>query len=141
MKILVLHGPNMNLIGLRSAKSGTHVTLDKIDRALRRQVRNRETSLKILQTHDEAKAVTFLHRNRNLADGLLISPESWHTGAFTLADTLSLINIPFITVSFKKPKATLFHGIHAVVNDDPVAAYEKAIVEMKRFLDGKDSKI
>ncbi len=74
MKILVLHGPNLNLIGVRSAQTGKRVTLDKVNRELRRKARELETTLKILQTHDAAKAITFLLRNRNKADGLLFAP-------------------------------------------------------------------
>ena len=47
MKILVLQGPNLNLIGVKSAQSGNKITLDKINKALRLDVRNTEFELKI----------------------------------------------------------------------------------------------
>ena len=127
MVVLILHGPNMNLIGLRSAKMGTHVTLDKINRALRRSAREKNITLKIFQTHDEAKAVTFMQRNRNLADGLVISPESWNSGAHTLADTLSLIEMPFVTVSFQPVEKKLFKGFKSIENLDPITGYLEAL--------------
>ena len=40
MKILIIHGPNMNLFGLRSAKSNQNITLDKINKHIRKYVRN-----------------------------------------------------------------------------------------------------
>ncbi|NQU68228.1 MAG: type II 3-dehydroquinate dehydratase [Candidatus Marinimicrobia bacterium] len=140
MVILILHGPNMNLIGLRSVKAGTQVTLDKINRAVRKQVRNEEITLKILQTHDEAKAITFLQRNRNSADGLIISPEAWHISAYTLADTLSLVEIPYITVSFARQEKNLFRGIHSVVNPDSIAGYVEALEKMKTYIKARNSK-
>ncbi|MFQ6610720.1 MAG: type II 3-dehydroquinate dehydratase [Fidelibacterota bacterium] len=127
MLILILHGPNMNLIGLRSAKIGTRVTLDKINRALRKYAREKKITLKIFQTHDEAKAVTFIQRNRNQADGLIISPESWNAGAYTLADTISLIEMPFVTVSFQALEKKLFNGFKSVENSDPISGYLEAL--------------
>ena len=41
MKLLILHGPNMNLFGIRSSKEGKNTTLDKINRHLRKFVRNK----------------------------------------------------------------------------------------------------
>ena len=67
MKILVLQGPNLNLIGVKSAQAGKSVTLDKINTALRREVRNTEIELKIFQTHKIYMAVSFLQRNRTVS--------------------------------------------------------------------------
>ena len=48
MNILVLHGPNLNLIGSISAHIGQRITLGKINTGLRRHVRNSEINLKII---------------------------------------------------------------------------------------------
>ena len=60
MNILIIQGPNINLIGLRSAKIGEKVTLDKVNQGLRKQANKRpeEITLKILQTHKVEKAMT-----------------------------------------------------------------------------------
>ena len=60
MNILIVQGPNLNLVGVRSAKSGEQITLDKINRGLRQQANRRpeELTLKILQTHKIEKAMT-----------------------------------------------------------------------------------
>jgi 3-dehydroquinate dehydratase-2 len=100
MKILVLQGPNLNLIGLKSARIGERVTLDKINKALRRHVRNRDIELKILQTHKIEKALTFLQRNRNWADGLLLAPSAWGRYEYALKETLALIRLPAVELYF-----------------------------------------
>ena len=71
MKILIIHGPNMNLLGLRSASKGKKVTLDKVNRHIRRYIRNKGIEIKIIQAHDENKVVSYLHRNRNKFDGII----------------------------------------------------------------------
>ena len=126
-KILVVHGPTMNLIGIRSAREGTRITLDKIDRALRQKAREFNVTLKILQTHDEAKAVALLLRNRNKAMGVLIAPTSWHQGGFTISDTLHFLQLSYLTVSIDKTKHSLFDLNKNVYNSDPIKAYTGAL--------------
>ena len=54
MKLLVLHGPNMNLYGIKSAHEGKKITLDKINRYIRKYIRDKN-DIKIIQTHNELK--------------------------------------------------------------------------------------
>ncbi|NOZ03668.1 MAG: type II 3-dehydroquinate dehydratase [FCB group bacterium] len=103
MNILVIQGPNLNLIGVKSAAVGERVTIDKINKALRRHVRNRDIDLKILQTHRIDRALTLLHRNRNRADGILLAPMAWSRYEYSLKETLSLINIPVVEIYFDTP--------------------------------------
>ncbi len=82
MKILIIHGPNMNLFGLRSAKSNQNITLDKINKHIRKYVRNLKLEIKIIQTHNEDKVVSYLHRNRTKFDGLILTPGVWQKSAY-----------------------------------------------------------
>ena len=103
MKILVLQGPNLNLLGVKSARSGERLTLDKLNKSLRRHVRNSAFELKILQTHKEYIALNFIQRNRNKADGLLLIPMSWARYNWTLEETLNLVKLPTAVVYFDNP--------------------------------------
>ncbi|MBC8213860.1 MAG: type II 3-dehydroquinate dehydratase [Candidatus Marinimicrobia bacterium] len=134
MKILILHGPNMNLLGLRSTKDGSRITLDKVNRTLRQQARNTDIELKIFQTHDEGEAVTFFHRNRNKADGLLFSPCAWHNCGFVIADTLKLINLPYITISLDKNKTSVYSGIADVQNSNAIDGYLEGLKKLITYL-------
>ena len=100
MNILNIQGPNLNLVGLRSAKSGEQITLDKINRSLRQQANKRpeELTLKILQTHKIEKAITTIHRNRNWANGIILTPMSWARYEYALRDCLDTIAMPTIEV-------------------------------------------
>ena len=88
MRILVLHGPNMNLIGVWSSKNNKKITLDKINQHIRKFVRNKNIEIKIMQTNDENKAVSYIQKNRNKFDGLIISPGPWQLSGFVLNDLL-----------------------------------------------------
>jgi 3-dehydroquinate dehydratase-2 len=98
MNILILQGPNLNLIGVKSAKRGKHITLDKINKDIRRYIREKDIAVKIYQTHSIEKAVTLLQRNRNWSDGIIIAPGVWSTYEAVLFDTLELIGVPTIEV-------------------------------------------
>ena len=64
MKILIIHGPNTNLIGLWSSQNNKQITLDKINREIRRYIRDKNIQVKILQTNDENKAVNLIQKQR-----------------------------------------------------------------------------
>ena len=100
MNILIVQGPNLNLIGLRSAKSGDQITLDKINRSLRQQAHKRpeDLTVKILQTHKIEKAMTTIHRNRKWANGIILAPMAWARYEYALRDCLDTVAIPTIEV-------------------------------------------
>ncbi|MAM43915.1 MAG: hypothetical protein CMF93_06315 [Candidatus Marinimicrobia bacterium] len=103
MNILILQGPNLNMLGLKSSKTKANVTLDKINRALKKHVKGKNVSLKLLQTHKQFQAVNFLQRNRNWADGILFIPTSWARNEFTILETLELISLKTAVVYFNEP--------------------------------------
>ena len=100
MNILIVQGPNLNLIGLRSAKSGDQITLDKINRGLRQQANKRpeDLTVKILQTHKIEKAMTTIHRNRKWANGIILAPMAWARYEYALRDCLDTVAIPTVEV-------------------------------------------
>ncbi len=139
MKILVLQGPNLNLIGVKSSQERGRVTLDKINKMLRREVRNSETELKIFQTHKIYMAISFLQRNRNTASGILIAPMAWAKYEYSLLETLDLIQLPVVQVlldnvldehqSILSPVS-----VGTVHNDDPLSAFKTGLKTIIKHL-------
>ena len=100
MNILILQGPNLNLLGLKSSQSKNHLTLDKLNKTIKNHIKNKDIELKFLQTNKEFQAINFLQRNRNLAERLLFIPTSWAKYNFTILETIHLINIKTAAVYF-----------------------------------------
>ena len=100
MNILILHGPNLNLIGNISAKLGNKITLDKINTGVRHYVRNTEIKLKICQTHKVYQAINFIQRNRNWANGLLFAPMSWAQYEYSICESIRISHINTIQLLF-----------------------------------------
>tara|TARA_B100000579_G_C22581046_1_gene733521 strand:- start:9 stop:437 length:429 start_codon:yes stop_codon:yes gene_type:complete len=110
MKILILHGPNLNLVGKISAKAGDNITLGKINSALKQSAKKLDSDIKILQTHKVFNAINFIQRNRNWADGLLFSPMSWSLYEYSILECLKISNLLTIQI--------LFDGKYQIVDNE-----------------------
>ena len=98
-KILVIHGPNMNLLGLRTRVGGGRITLDKLNRHLRKSARKTGLSLTIIQTNDESRAVNHLQGQRKNIKGILLFPGPWQKSGYVIKETLEILSTPCVTVS------------------------------------------
>ena len=103
MNILILQGPNLNLLGLKSARMKERLTLDKLNKKIKTEIKLVDVQLKFLQTHKSFQAINFLQRNRNKATGLLFIPTSWARTNYTILETINLINIKTSVVYFEQP--------------------------------------
>ena len=100
MNILILQGPNLNLLGLKSSKKESRLTLDKLNKQIRSFSKENEINIKTLQTHKQFQAINFLQRNRNWANGILFIPTSWARNSYTILETINLIQLKTSVVYF-----------------------------------------
>jgi len=97
-KILILHGPNLPLLGKVSANTASRLTLNKIDTALRRQARSLGIELKIWQFYDEARLLKTISRGRREYRGVLISPGSLCRSCYALRELLAILRLPVVEI-------------------------------------------
>ena len=119
----------MNLLGHRKIEASPNITLDKLNKNLRKVASRLELKLKIVQTNDEARAVTIVQRQRNKFCGLLLFPGPWQKSAYTLQDTLELLSIPFVTISLGE-KVEVLQGLKNIEKEDLYKAGESALVHL-----------
>ena len=100
MNILILQGPNLNLLGLKSSKKVSRLTLDKLNKQIRSFSKENEINIKTLQTHKQFQAINFLQRNRNWANGILFIPTSWARNSYTILETINLVHLKTSVVYF-----------------------------------------
>ena len=105
MNILILQGPNLNLLGLKSSKTKNRLTLDKLNKEIKKHLRDKDVKLKIYQTHKQFQAVNYLQRNRKWANGIIIIPTSWARNEYTILETIKIIDIPTSIIYFDEPFA------------------------------------
>ena len=129
MKILIIHGPNLNLLGLWSSKNNSNrLTLDKVNQGIRKYIRGKDIEIKILQSNSEDKIVSSIQKNRNKIDGIIITPGPLQKSGYILNDLLQLLEIPFITISYNKnDKVDLLNGLENFNEKNISTSYYNAI--------------
>jgi len=98
MKILVLHGPNLNLLGSRENDVYGSVTLDAINRALEDLAKAEGVKLAIHQSNAEGDLVDWIQKAAGAFDVLLINPGAFTHTSIALRDAIAGVGIPAIEV-------------------------------------------
>ncbi len=98
MNLLILHGPNLNLLGLREPEVYGKETLDEINAMLHAIAREHNAELRIVQSNHEGVLIDALHDARTWADGVLINPGAFTHYSYALRDAIAAIEKPCIEV-------------------------------------------
>lgn len=98
MKILILHGPNLNLLGVREPKVYGSMTLDDINTKLIELGEELGAEIKCLQSNYEGALIDALQDARMWADGVVFNPGGYTHTSVALRDAISAIQIPVIEV-------------------------------------------
>lgn len=98
MKILVLHGPNLNLLGVREPDIYGRVGMDEIDKELAVRAKDLGVELRCLQSNHEGVLIDAIHEAMGWADGILINPGAFTHTSLALRDAIASIGIPTVEV-------------------------------------------
>jgi 3-dehydroquinate dehydratase-2 len=96
--ILVLHGPNLNLLGEREPAIYGKVTLEELDRRLIEAGKRLEFDVRPLQSNHEGGLIDALHAARLWAAGVVFNPGGYTHTSVALRDAVAAIHIPVIEV-------------------------------------------
>jgi len=98
MKILVLHGPNLNLLGTREPEVYGRMTLEEINQKLVEQGRTDGAEVRCLQSNHEGALIDALQEARIWADGVVFNLGGYTHTSVALRDAISAIGIPVVEV-------------------------------------------
>jgi 3-dehydroquinate dehydratase-2 len=98
MKILILHGPNLNLLGTREPEIYGSLTLADINAKLAELAADHQGELVCRQSNHEGDLVDALHDARTWADGVVFNPGAYTHTSIALRDAISAIGIPVVEV-------------------------------------------
>lgn len=97
-KILVIHGPNLDLLGTREIEIYGKTTLEEINDSLKRLAKIRKVKLKIFQSNHEGEIVDLIGKARDRFDCLIINPAAYTHTSVAIRDAISASGIPAIEV-------------------------------------------
>lgn len=98
VRILVLHGPNLNLLGSRDPKTYGTTTLAEIDRELTRRAKERGAIVRCFQTNVEGELVDLIQMAKGTSDAIVINPGGYTHTSVAIRDAIEAIELPTIEV-------------------------------------------
>ncbi len=104
-KILVLHGPNLNLLGTREPNIYGHLTLDEINKKLINEGEKIDFTVECAQSNHEGVLIDMLQDARNWAAGVVFNPGGYTHTSVALRDAISAIGIPVVEVHLSQVDA------------------------------------
>ncbi|MCF2971701.1 type II 3-dehydroquinate dehydratase [Synechococcus sp. Nb3U1] len=98
LSLLVLHGPNLNLLGVREVGIYGSLSLEQIDRALHQQAHSLKAKLELLQSNHEGVLIDAIHRAHQQHQGILINPGAYTHTSIALRDAIAGVGLPTVEV-------------------------------------------
>jgi len=98
MKILIINGPNLNMLGKRDKATYGRKTLAEIDSLVKKQGEKLDAEITSFQSNSEGALVDFIQQQSSSADGIIINPGALTHYGFSLRDALADSGLPIIEV-------------------------------------------
>ncbi|KXG77861.1 3-dehydroquinate dehydratase [Fervidicola ferrireducens] len=98
MRILVIHGPNLNLLGSRETHIYGDMTLDEINRLIVERAAQQNATVKIVQHSSEGEIIDEIHRAKNWAEGIVINAGAYTHYSIAIRDALCAVSLPTVEV-------------------------------------------
>lgn len=97
-KILLLHGPNLNLLGTREPELYGTMTLEEINNIVVEHARKQKAELRAEQSNHEGDLIDVIHVARNWSDGIVFNPGAYTHTSVALRDAISAVHLPVVEV-------------------------------------------
>ena len=147
--ILIINGPNLNLLGTRQPEIYGSATLDDVIQQVSSRAKSLASSIESFQSNHEGSIVDRIHAARGTVDAIVINAGALTHTSVAVRDALLGVDIPFVEVHISNVHAREEFRRHSYLSDKAVAVicglgiygYEAAVEFVIRHMKLKDSKL
>ena len=104
MKLIVINGPNLNMLGVREPDIYGHATYDDLVRFIEETARALGVQVECLQSNCEGEIVTWIQQSLGRADAIVINPAAYTHTSVAILDALKAVGLPAVEVHLSDPK-------------------------------------
>jgi 3-dehydroquinate dehydratase-2 len=122
LRIALLHGPNLNMLGRRPSQHYGSLTLRELEERVRAWGGERGMSVACFQTNHEGAFLEHVHGLAGAVDGAVVNPGAWTHYQWSIRDALELLGAPFVEVHLSDVEAREPHRRASVIRDLAAAA-------------------
>ncbi|MFN8140147.1 MAG: type II 3-dehydroquinate dehydratase [Fimbriimonadales bacterium] len=116
-RLLVLHGPNLNLLGFRDVDVYGKMPLTEIDELIQKRCGERGFEVRIHQSNHEGQLIDTIHEHRTWASGIVINPGGLGHYSISLRDALAATRLPVIEIHVSNVFAREEFRRHSVISE------------------------
>ncbi len=117
MNILVINGPNLNLLGVRKPEIYGDETLEELMMWLENCTESKNHKFKFYQSNHEGEIIDILHDERQWATGILINPGAYAHYSYAIRDAIEAVNIKTIEIHISDIKNREQFRLNSVISD------------------------
>lgn len=132
-RLLIVHGPNLNLLGTREPEIYGTATLEDINELCRGAAQAQGFAVDTVQSNHEGELVDAIQAARGTADGIVINPAAYTHTSVAIADALAAVGLPVVEVHLSNVHAREAFRRHSYVSPRAVAVFAGAGVTGYRF--------
>lgn len=115
--VLVINGPNLNLLGQREPEVYGNVSLQDINHALANMAKDKNLEIEFLQSNSESEIVNAIHKAKGNYDAILINPAAFTHTSVAIRDAFLGTGIPFVEVHLSNISARESFRHHSYLSD------------------------
>lgn len=138
-RVAVIHGPNLNMLGIRETEVYGHLSLDQINQRILERAKSLGLEIRITQSNHEGEIIEAIHEALQWADAIIINPGAYTHYSIAIRDAITAVRLPTVEVhlsnihareEFRRQSVTA-PVVHGIISGFGVMSYLMALDAVK----------